>query len=102
LEAVVSNLEQLGNGLQDIEELLTLAAEENDETTIAAVLRDLEQYERQVAALEFQRMFCGEMDPCNAFLDIQPVPAAPRPRTGRRCCCGCICAGGSGVASRPI
>jgi peptide chain release factor 2 len=68
---VVSNLEKLGKGLQDVDELLTLAAEENDETTIAAVLRDLEQYERQVADLEFQRMFSGEMDPCNAFLDIQ-------------------------------
>jgi peptide chain release factor 2 len=71
LEAVVSSLEKLGKGLQDVEELLTLAAEENDETTIAAVLRDLEQDERQVAELEFQRMFSGKMDACNAFLDVQ-------------------------------
>jgi len=67
----VGNLEKLGKGLQDVEELLTLAAEENDESTIAAVLRDLEQDERQVAELEFQRMFSGKMDACNAFLDVQ-------------------------------
>jgi peptide chain release factor 2 len=33
--------------------------------------QDLERYESQVAELEFRRMFAGEMDACNAFLDIQ-------------------------------
>jgi len=31
----------------------------------------LEQFEKQVAGLEFQRMFSGKMDANNAFLDIQ-------------------------------
>jgi peptide chain release factor 2 len=35
------------------------------------VAADLEQSEQQLANLEFQRMFSGEMDANNAFLDIQ-------------------------------
>ena len=52
-------------------ELLTLAEEENDQATFQSVLADLDDCERQLAALEFRRMFSGEMDPNNAFLDIQ-------------------------------
>lgn len=52
-------------------ELLTLAEEENDQATFQSVMADLDDCERQLAALEFRRMFSGEMDPNNAFLDIQ-------------------------------
>ncbi len=67
----MATLEKLGKGLQEIDELLTLAGEEDDEAAVSAVLKDLQAYERQVADLEFQRMFSNEMDPCNAFLDVQ-------------------------------
>ena len=48
-----------------------MAVEENDDDTLAAVTADVEQMESRVAALEFRRMFSGEMDEANAFLDIQ-------------------------------
>jgi peptide chain release factor 2 len=48
-----------------------MAVEEDDEDTVEAVVQDLEGYEKQVAELEFRRMFSGEMDDKNAFLDIQ-------------------------------
>jgi peptide chain release factor 2 len=48
-----------------------MAAEENDEDTLTAVVADVEQMESRVAELEFRRMFSGEMDEANAFLDIQ-------------------------------
>ena len=48
-----------------------MAVEENDDDTLAAVTADVEQMESRVAALEFRRMFAGEMDEANAFLDIQ-------------------------------
>ena len=48
-----------------------MAAEEDDEDTVAAVESDLEEFEQQLQELEFRRMFSGEMDPNNAFLDIQ-------------------------------
>ncbi len=67
----MGTFEKLGEGLQESEELLQLAAEENDEETAAAVDADLEHMEKALAALEFQRMFSGEMDEHNAFLEIQ-------------------------------
>jgi peptide chain release factor 2 len=48
-----------------------MAVEEGDEETAASVAADLESYERRVSGLEFRRMFSGEMDEANAFLDIQ-------------------------------
>lgn len=44
---------------------------ENDESTVNSVIEDLEDLEQKVALLEFRRMFSGEMDTSNAFLDIQ-------------------------------
>jgi len=61
----------LAQGVADAEELLQMAVAEEDEDTVELVALDLENYERDVAGLEFRRMFSGEMDPCNAFLDIQ-------------------------------
>lgn len=71
LEQVVNTLLELQQGIADAEELLALAVEEHDEDTVETVARDLEKYEREIAGLEFRRMFSGEMDPNNAFLDIQ-------------------------------
>ena len=48
-----------------------MAQEEGDEDTARAVESDLTQYQKAVATLEFQRMFSGEMDASNAFMDIQ-------------------------------
>ncbi len=51
--------------------MLALAVEDEDEESADAVRDDLADFEKQVAALEFRRMFSGEMDASNAFLDIQ-------------------------------
>ncbi len=71
LEAVVERLERLDQSLNEAAELLMLAVEEGDEATVSAVARDLERCAGTVANLEFQRMFSGELDASNAFLDIQ-------------------------------
>jgi peptide chain release factor 2 len=44
---------------------------EQDASTVESIQADLEKSEAVVAELEFRRMFSGEMDACNAFLDIQ-------------------------------
>jgi len=67
----VDVIERLTAGLADAKELLEMAAEEGDEDTVAAVADDLDEFEREVAGLEFRRMFSGEMDAHNAFLEIQ-------------------------------
>jgi peptide chain release factor 2 len=51
--------------------LLELAVEEDDSDTVAEVERDIAALKKRVAGLEFRRMFCGEMDTSNAYLDIQ-------------------------------
>ena len=48
-----------------------MALEEGDEAAVAGVQQDLAGTERQIKQLEFQRMFPGEMDSHNAYLDIQ-------------------------------
>jgi len=52
-------------------ELLDLAESENDEGMAAEIERDAGKIETDVRKLEFKRMFRGEMDSHNAFLDIQ-------------------------------
>ncbi|KAB7627531.1 peptide chain release factor 2 [Alkalilimnicola sp. S0819] len=71
LEAVVNVLSALESGLGDARELLDIAKEEDDEETIASLSGDLDSYEADLAKLEFRRMFSGEMDASNAFVDIQ-------------------------------
>jgi peptide chain release factor 2 len=61
----------MSHGLTDAAELLAMAAEEQDEDTLQSVVDDLARMERQVEELEFRRMFSGEMDAANAFLDVQ-------------------------------
>ncbi len=68
---MVGGIDELTTGLSDAADLLEMAVEENDEDTINAVAEDVDGYEKRVAELEFQRMFSGEMDAANAFLDIQ-------------------------------
>jgi len=71
LENVVVNLEQLKTGIDDAGELLEMAAEEDDSSAVDEIVADLAGFEKRVASLEFQRMFSGEMDSNNAFVDIQ-------------------------------
>ena len=71
LEQVVVGLDELSTGLSDADELLVMALEEDDSDTAAEVVSDLTRFEKQVAGLEFRRMFSGEMDSNNAYLDIQ-------------------------------
>ena len=71
LEKVVVALDELLTGLNDAGELLSLAIEEDDDSTIGEVAGDLDGLEQRIAGLEFRRMFSGELDDSNAFVDIQ-------------------------------
>ena len=67
----MDSLDELATGLDDAGELLELAAEEEDVATVDEVVSDLAQFETRLAALEFRRMFAGEMDGNHAYVDIQ-------------------------------
>ena len=48
-----------------------LAIEEQDEETVIELAADLDASEEKLAGLEFRRMFSGELDANDAFVDIQ-------------------------------
>lgn len=68
---IVNTIKELDSGLEDAGELLEMAVGEGDDDSIDTIEDDLETFEKQVALLEFQRMFSGDMDANSAFLDIQ-------------------------------
>jgi peptide chain release factor 2 len=71
LEQVVNGLDEMATGLAEADELLGLAVEEDDRDTVDEVVGDLDGFEQKIAGLEFRRMFSGEMDVNNAYVDIQ-------------------------------
>lgn len=68
---VVETLDKMSGGLADCKDLLDMAVEENDEGAVSDVVTELQSLEEHLAQLEFRRMFSGEMDMNNAYLDIQ-------------------------------
>ncbi|SKA05144.1 peptide chain release factor 2 [Oceanospirillum multiglobuliferum] len=71
LELVVETIDNMTTGLVDAKDLLDLAVEEQDESTVEEVEAELDSLKSQLEKLEFRRMFANEMDPSNAYLDIQ-------------------------------
>jgi len=71
LEEVVLTLTRMGQALTDAEELLEVAADEDDADTLEVIEDDVRRLDAEIAKLEFRRMFSGEMDESHAFLDIQ-------------------------------
>ncbi|HEC07230.1 MAG TPA: peptide chain release factor 2, partial [Thiolapillus brandeum] len=71
LEAVVENMDEIAAGLDDAADLLEMSVEEGDEDSVASISADADAFEKRVEELEFRRMFSGEMDANNAFVEIQ-------------------------------
>ena len=68
---MVKTIDDLDTGVADADDLLEMAVAEEDEETAAAVSADIDGLVKQLEQLEFRRMFAGEMDPNNAYLDVQ-------------------------------
>ena len=64
-------LDRITHGLKDTADLFELARMEDDDDTLSAVQSDVEAIEKDVAMLEFRRMFNNPADPSNCFIDIQ-------------------------------
>lgn len=58
-------------GLEDVSGLLELAVEADDEETFNEAVAELDALEEKLAQLEFRRMFSGEYDSADCYLDIQ-------------------------------
>jgi peptide chain release factor 2 len=72
LEKELGALTRLDSTIQEAGELLELARAEGDTQVISAVADDLSRAAKELGELEFRRMFSGEMDANNAFLDVKP------------------------------
>ena len=71
LEGVVGVIDKLDIGIADAKDLLEMVIEDDDAEALESVDAEIAELESLLAVLEFRRMFSGEMDPNNAFLDIQ-------------------------------
>lgn len=71
LALVVETIENLDQGVIDCQDLIQMAVDDNDEESLGDVSQEIEALDKQLAVLEFRRMFSGEMDANNAYLDIQ-------------------------------
>ncbi|WP_143530488.1 peptide chain release factor 2 [Rodentibacter sp. Ppn85] len=71
LEQVVNTIKNLEQGLEDVDGLLELAVEAEDEETFNEAVVELETLETQLAQLEFRRMFSGEHDASDCYVDLQ-------------------------------
>lgn len=65
------SLTQVEKNLQDSQELFDMAREENDDETLTSVDDDTLAIEKQIAEMEFRRMFSGPMDANNCFIEFQ-------------------------------
>lgn len=71
LENVISSIDDVASLLEDAETMLEMAEEAEDESLLAEVQTEIDAAAAKVAELEFKRMFSGEMDTNNCFVDIQ-------------------------------
>nr|WP_208609929.1 peptide chain release factor 2 [Gilliamella mensalis] len=71
LDEIINTINSLNQGLDDVEGLLELAIEADDQETFDEANSELEQLEKKLAGLEFRRMFSGNYDSADCYLDIQ-------------------------------
>lgn len=68
---MVKTIDNLSTGLVDSQDLLDMAVEEDDQDAVEEVRAELGELEKELATLEFRRMFSGEMDENSCYLEIQ-------------------------------
>ena len=68
---MVGTLTRVGSGLADATELFAMARDEGDDATLLSISSDVVQLEKELAAMEFRRMFSNPLDANDCFLDIQ-------------------------------
>lgn len=68
---MIKPIDQAATGLKDALDLLELAEAENDQATVDEVARDVARFEKMASDMEFRRMFSGELDENNAYVDLQ-------------------------------
>ena len=68
---VVNTIKALDQGIEDVEGLIELAVEAEDIDTFNEAQAEADQLEEKLAKLEFQRMFSGQHDAADCYVDLQ-------------------------------
>ena len=68
---VLDVLQGFRESIQDLSDLADMALDEQDDQSMEDVFVEILRMESQLSQIEFQRMFSGEMDQNNAYLEIQ-------------------------------
>ena len=71
LTLIVNNLLTLESSIHDSQELLEMAREEGDDDTLQSVDHDSQLLEKRIEEMEFRRMFSGQLDANNCFIEFQ-------------------------------
>lgn len=71
LDHVVTIIQDLASSLDSAQEILEMAEMDADQEMVDEVVNELTRLEAKLGQLEFQRMFSGELDANNAYLEIQ-------------------------------
>ena len=71
LEAIVKTIDELDQGCDDVEGLIELAQEAEDQETFDEAESELSELAAKLDTLEFRRMFAGELDSNDAYIDLQ-------------------------------
>ncbi|WP_373818775.1 peptide chain release factor 2 [Glaesserella sp.] len=71
LETIVNTIKALDQGIEDVEGLIELAVEVEDQQTFNEAQVEADQLEEKLAKLEFRRMFSGEHDSADCYVDLQ-------------------------------
>jgi len=70
LEIIVNGLDQITQGIDDVQTMVMLAVEENDHSLLTDAQSEMLGILQKLELLEFSRMFSGDMDANNAYVDI--------------------------------
>jgi peptide chain release factor 2 len=68
---VVETINLLDQGVEDVDGLLELAVEEEDQETFDEIESELAELEQKLEKLEFRRMFAGDHDSYDSYIDLQ-------------------------------
>lgn len=71
LEAIVETIDELESGSEDVEGLIDLAVEAEDEDTFKEAEAEADAMVEKLEVLEFRRMFSGDHDDSDCYIDIQ-------------------------------
>lgn len=71
LDKIVETIQDLDASLESAQEILEMAEMDEDQEMVDEVVVELERLELKLDDLEFQRMFSGELDANNCYLEIQ-------------------------------